>query len=116
MDRVNVCCLGEVSAGVVAPLTLQASPFIQLGRGQWSVLGAMSAPSPASSPRQGRGVGRGRGCRGVGRGAGGQEMLADPCLSLFLLSGQYSPGRVTPAVTVSCSWRLGVEVLGLGRS
>lgn len=58
------------------------------------------------------------GGRGQGRGAGGQlsSVLADPCLSLFLLSGQYSPGRRFLTVTVSCSWRLGVEVLGLGRS
>lgn len=107
------------------PLTLQANHFIKLGRGQWSVLGAISvAPSPLSSPRQGQWVGQVGERRGVQGGAGGwgeglvgsSSVLADPHLSLFLLSGQYSPGRVPPMATVSCSWRLGAEVLGLGRS
>ena len=124
---VGICGQSLLSSGSQSwggcPLTLQASPFIQLGRGQGACWAQYSSISP-SSPPQGRCWGAGWGeAGGAGRGRGWGEglvgsssVLADPCLSLFLLSGQYSPGRVPPTVTVSCSWRLGVEVLGLGRS
>lgn len=55
------------------PLTLQASPFIQLGRGQGACWAQYSSISP-SSPRQGQCVGGWVGERqGVQGGAGGGE-------------------------------------------
>ena len=68
-----------------------------------SISTILPSPRPVGGAGWGEAGGAGRG-GGWGEGlVGSSSVLADPHLSLFLLSGQYSPGRVPPLVTVSCS-------------